>query len=234
MLVTAFLLDRNKTVKKSIEHYVSMFDHLAKTGIPIILFLDASLKGTVNYRNVKVVYLSLEDLAYYKFLQKQNVPPIFNAPRESELMDYFIIINSKTEFIMRAMDVCPDTRFSWIDFGVSHIMENPKIALSNLWKDKYLQKGVVIAGGHSEPVRYQRELIWRFFGGFFSGTREDIKYFHDYQTQAYEKIYPIMDLEVKLWSYAETELGFNPKWYRSSFGDGFLDFDSLLDYSGAF
>jgi hypothetical protein len=231
MIVTAFILNKDKTVKKSVEHYLNMFHHVASLGLPTILFLDRSLSGFVNYKNVRVVYTDIRDLEYFKFLNEQTSPPIFNAPRESELLDYFTVINSKTEFMMRAMDICSEERFSWIDFGVAHMLNNPAVTLQQLWKASYLRDGLVIPGGHPVPVPYQKDLIWRFLGTFFSGTRKDIEEFHKYQVQAYRSLYPIVDLEVKVWCHAEAELGFKPVWYESFFGPSLLNFDALLDYS---
>lgn len=228
MFVSALLLERDGKIKKSVDHYLARFETLARTGLPLIIFLDRRLEGRVKYPNVLVEYTTIEDLSYYRFLSKQTIPFQYQSAHDSTLTDYFTVINSKTEFMMRAMDICESERFSWVDFGITHILTGQEDVLNRLRSVNQLSPGLIVPGSHPDPIDYQKELVWRFLGGFFTGLKEDLVDFHKHQVRAYEALFPMLDLEVKYWSYAEVHQGFRPKWYPANFGRYIFNFDRYL------
>jgi hypothetical protein len=231
MLVTAFLCYKNGKSRKTTDHYISQFDHIARLGIPTILFLDESLRGKVNYPHVHVEYITIDDLWISQFIKESEIPPnyIINGENTTYVSsEYFVIQNSKSEFLSRAAAISPDQRFTWIDFGVAHVFPGYEHILQRLKLVDYLQGGLIIPGYHGTPTDELRELPWRFLGGFITGLRDDIAYFHDHQVRAFKAIYPFVTFEVNVWAWAEVHQGFKPKWYWGNFGPYFFNFDQYL------
>jgi hypothetical protein len=226
MFVSAFICYEDGSSKKTVDEYLAEFDSLAATEIPIILFLDKSLEGRVNYPNVRVVYLTIQDLWTYQFVRSQVKRPERRISDPPE--DYYLITNAKTEFMVRAMKLVPDERLSWIDFGIMHILKHHPQTLAQLNKLHHLGCGLVIPGWEESPTSDIETLYWRFLGGFFTGHLHDLISFYNFHRQAFQSLYPRLHLEVMLWAWAETHLGFSPRWYKADFRDKFFDFDHLL------
>lgn len=234
MIVTAFILPQRQPVKKSVEHYFQMFEYLAKTNLPISLFLDKSITKEVPYKNVKVHKIEIRDLRYYKYIEAKDQIPLSFHMEPLNNLDYHIIINSKTELVRLATEMYGGDRFTWVDFGISHFIGSDQNVWSKLNMLKFLKPGLTLPGWYEHPTRYSNDLNWRFLGSIFSGSRRDIIEFDNVQKRAYEDLFPIIDLEVKMWAHAEAEYGWNPNWYKGNFGDTIFNFDHLVDYSNAF
>jgi hypothetical protein len=107
------------------EMYLNYFKELADTEINIHLFLQPKLYDeyiqVIGERNtVFITKLEFEDLLFYKQLHGLEISlPIYRNP-EKDTLDYMILINSKVEFVKRAIDtnVYNSNHFSWIDFGI--------------------------------------------------------------------------------------------------------------------
>lgn len=228
MLVTAFICYKNGLSKKTHDHYLAQFHHLAMTGLPILCFLDECLRGRISYPNVRVEYTTIDDLHLTNWIASQSTPPEYVSPGVYGSSEYFVIQNSKTELMVRAMSLVPNERLSWVDFGIAHIFEGQEQMLRKLAFAEHLHPELVIPGFYPMPTDSLTEIKWRFLGGFFTGTRAGLTAFHDHQVRAFKTLYPIITYEANLWAWAEVHQGLQPKWYRANFSAHILDFDRLI------
>lgn len=196
MFVTAFL--RPKTEYRSIERYISEFQRLAVTGIPLLLFLDDTLVNFTFPMNVRVIPTSLDT----SWVPKNASLPAHRNPGK-DTIEYFCIQLSKLAYLTKAREYTEDQFLAWIDFGVFHMIRDSEtcgqllrqIAESEGPRDKILAPGCWPAG-----VYDWNSVAWRFCGTFLFGHRDLFPSALERQTQLVRDQLPRLTWEVNYWA----------------------------------
>jgi len=226
VFVTALLdLREDRSKDRSVEVRVRHFQKVGRSGIPIVLFLSRSYASYEFPANVRVEWLEYEDLLLYKtFLDK----PVRLPSRRTEHHDtqaFLILMNSKVDLVLKAMDLVPASHYAWIDFNVTHVVKTglgPFLnRLQMLANSRLRTPLLMLPGCWGKGVGQGSEfdaILWRFCGGFFIGDRASIEGFG---ALIREKGVPAMlerglTWEVNLWAYLENEQGgVLPTWYKA-------------------
>lgn len=199
MFVTAFI--RPKTSYRSIDRYLTEFQTLAATGIPILLFLDEECLGIEVPPNVRIVPTSLDT---------SWLPPDVRLPSSrnpgKDTIDYFCIQLSKLAYLAKAREYTDDPFLAWIDFGVFHMIRDPgvcgqllrEIAVSECPRDKILAPGCWPAGTYD-----WNSVCWRFCGTFLFGHRDLFPAALERQTRLVQSQLPSLTWEVNYWAQME-------------------------------
>ena len=145
--VTAFININNSTIENIQKNYFYYFEKLAKTGIPIVLFLDTNYKEygeniSTLYKNVKIIrYLCKEELHITKIKLPNKLPTIRNIEKDNE--NYLKLMNNKIYFVEEAMNInlFSTEIFSWIDFRIFHIFNDDLGTVKCRCQDHPLSEG---------------------------------------------------------------------------------------------
>ena len=82
-------------------------------------------------------------------------------------------MNSKIEFVRRAMEVGTTSHYAWIDFSIAHVFRNSETLLYlGMLGRTQLRKGLWFPGCWTSPSNGLDHVNWRFCGGFFVGDRD--------------------------------------------------------------
>ena len=122
--------DETKTFEKRLE----LFMKIVELNINICLFISPEFKDIFElisnkYKNLNIVeVLSIEDLEITKIGNK-NQDLLVLPERRSHIKDlpnYMFLMNAKTEFIKKAINVNPfnNDYFCWFDFSLPYIFKN--------------------------------------------------------------------------------------------------------------
>lgn len=153
---------------------------------------------------------------------------VADNPRKNTL-DYHIINSAKIEFLERASLIYPNiNRFSWVDFGISHFMQDPSLTCKKLAKLNELPNGIVAPGAHKLPSGSLDYPDWHFCGSFLSGDRQSIQTMSQLFRKAIFKLLPVATWEINVWSYMESQMGWCPIVYPGNHNDSIFNFEGLL------
>lgn len=187
---------------RNVDKYIQYFDRLASTGIPILLYLDESLRdyGTTLPSNVRVIdYVSIRP-PWVAVLPEHRTP-------EKDTVEYMQIQLRKLEFVVDALQHTTDEFLAWIDFGVFHMCQNePRwnyllttIASSTFPKERLLAPG---CWGRKEYPIWDR-ICWRFSGSFVLGHRSLFPRAFERQSDLVVQGLPRLTWEVNYWTQME-------------------------------
>lgn len=238
--------DQDIDVRKSKQKRISYFEELAQTGIQIVLFCcpvyEILLQPTLaKYSNVKLLFvIKFEDLIAYQIInnyenkfQKQLTLP-FNRSEIKDSREYMILINSKVEFVRRAIEVniFNSQYFCWIDFSILYMFserEAPLAKLKHISNQLVFQnKKCIITPGCYEKNNndYLNEVNWRFCATILIGDKESLLEF----TATAINMFPIflsitnkLIWEVNYWNWLEQGNMFNPIWYQTNFSQNIIN-----------
>ena len=223
--VTAFIdLNEDRTNCRTLDTCISLFKTLAESGISICLYLSPNLEKTgikiqELYKNVKFIKtINLEDMVTYKLIKSLNplLPNKRCAIKDS--LNYITLMNAKAEFVSDAININPfnTSHFAWIDFGICHIISNPKNTLSRLYRiaeHSKLQENILAFPGSwsLEMVLQNFKNIanipyWRMCGGFYFGDKQSLQSMYELNLEAISKFinqYGIISWEVNIWAWME-------------------------------
>jgi len=218
--VTAFLnINNNDT-----NNYFPYFEKLAKTNIPIVLFMDKNYIEyghylIKTYSNVKILkYITKDDLQINKYIQNKQLP--LNRNLNKDTADYLALMNNKIFFVKEAMDAnlfTTDT-FAWIDFRIFHIFSDNNIEINKKLNDLsfqlYSTENIIsYFPGNLEHKKYIVDFVnWRFLGGFFIMNKNAIIKLIK-ETTNLLIILPILTWEVNIWAILEHNNLFDFGWY---------------------
>ena len=240
MIVSAFVLQRNRSAIYDLDEYLNRFRYLAETGLPILLFLDRSLDGKVSYPNVRMELTSITDLPLWQRLQGIDVILPLDRDLEKDTLDFLIITNSKTEFVRRAAELYPQcARLTWVDFGISKVLSNPQHSLQRLVECDVAPAGFTAPGCWNQPKRVTDSICWRYAGGVFTVDRASALALHDAHWDTIETLLPRLTWEVNIWSWMESigklggTNGVALNWYQGNHDDTLFNFPAIHSRGGA-
>ena len=232
--------DDEVDIRKSKQKRLDRFEELAKTGIQIVLFCcpvyELLLQPMLaKYSNVKLLFvIKFQDLLAYKIInnyenkfQKQLTLP-FNRSEIKDTREYMILMNSKAEFIRRAIEanIFNSQYFCWIDFSILYMFPEREAPLAKLKhisnQAGFNNKKCIIMPSCNQKNNndYLNEINWRFCGGFFVGDKESLL---EFTATAINMFYIFLSItnkliwEVNYWNWLEQGSMFNPTWYQANF-----------------
>lgn len=224
--VTAFLNINNCDVNQ----YFPYFEQLAKSGIPLVLFMDENYKEFGEYiiqiySNVKIIkYITKNDLYVNQFIKNKELPSIRNEKKDTS--DYLSLMNNKIYFVEEAMktNIYSTNTFAWIDFRIFHVFSNDYEQLYNKLYElsirNYEEKSIYFPGNLEVKKNIVDSINWRFLGGFFILDKNSIINLTNETSKLVSNMNRI-SWEVNIWAILEYNNIFNFGWY-------FADHNNLL------
>lgn len=242
--VTAYIkIYENGADHKTIDERVGHFEYLCKTGVNVALFvsgeyLPALAPLLIKYPNVKLMnVINLSDTKAYAMLEpyKTSLPSCRNGGKDT--FEFLTLMNCKTEFVNIVANSNPfnTPQFAWIDFNVFHVLGNVSIGselLKNISVSKMIE-GITMPGCW-EPNRgqdYTNVINWRFCGGFYIGSIDDIRAFHALVTDNLRRIMDtnkVITWEVNIWAYLEKEGLLKINWFKGDHNDSLISIPRKL------
>lgn len=182
MLVTCYYDIYSKPAR--FYEYLDWFYDLALSGLPMLLFTDPSLvrKFRILPATVKVIPMPLDTFELYSIGMAYSRDLPSGRTPEKDTKAFFSLMNSKIEFMKRAMDFCEDETLIWIDYGILKIVKNQERVLQklkevNAWKCTKMTLPGCWSAGRAFSVD---AINWRFCGGFFVIPRSYVQRFYDH------------------------------------------------------
>ena len=249
-VTSIFRLNQSKPIdeRKSIENRIKYFEELLNYGIKISIiccpFYEKILQPYIQkYSNIKIIeIMELKNTVISKICDKYEkkygtliLPTTRNGDKDNK--EYMILMNSKLEFIKKAIDknVWNTKYFCWIDFSIKYIVKNEEKTKQNILKISQYQMplyqnslmNIIIPGCVSKKDMFHLDCIdWRFCGGIIYGYKDDLIDFYDlnyiYFKQFIEK-YKTLVWEVNIWSWMEFIEIFNPHWTYGDHNDSIFE-----------
>lgn len=204
--VSAFYAPSSPVVFRTSEFYFSMFEHLASTELPILLFLDDTLREQgeslrEKYVNVKIEYTTLNK----PWLPDTELvlPPNRNSVKDT--IDYFHIQLSKLQHLSNASKMVDTTHLAWIDFGIFHVFRDVEYAKQLLRQiyEMELPLDTVFSPGcwkQKDKSFVHDTIVWYHCGGFMIGDTKLFENLHIKQNDLVAQHLPLLTWEVNYWA----------------------------------
>lgn len=238
--VTAFCsIDDYKVPGKSLDHYFNQFTLLAKTGIPLAVYISSHLKDLFSnlikpYPHVKLMdVLDIHDTWIYKTAHVDGIKLPMKRNELKDTFDYMVMQNLKLELCQRVIQKNPfhTEYFAWIDFGIFHVVKDFQKTTSQLQsisKTNFIKTNVIFPGCWPKGLYIDyilNQICWRYCGGFFLGHQDALcEMWQKYQLylQEFIKNYKMMTWEVNLWAALEYQTDWSPIHYMADHNDSML------------
>lgn len=195
----------NRPTHKKTDFYIEKGNQLLSLPFQFIIFTDKySLPKLKKSENIIYVLIDLYDLPIYKIFDKDKISLPSQSNPSKDTFNYLSINISKTFFINKAieLDSFHSTHFSWIDFGILHIIniENNDIFFNSLQKiSKYKENKIRIPGCYIPEQIVFDYPYWSFCGGFFCGDKKSLQFFHQKMIDFLQKLDKIT-WEINIWT----------------------------------
>lgn len=184
MLVTCYY-DIYQKPERFLE-YLYLFYDLAVSGLPILLFTDPALVPKFrifsSLLNIKVIPVPLQEFVLYQLaMSYQGALPVNRTPQK-DTKEFYALMNTKMEFIHKAMEHTTDETLIWIDYGILKIVKNQERFLNKLQEVNETQfHKLTIPGcwGFGRTLHVD-SIHWRFCGGFFVMPRHLSSLFYEH------------------------------------------------------
>ena len=240
--VSCFVNINCKEPHKTHSWRMDNFRQIAKTGVPIVLYVDAEIKEAFDWTQFSNVVL--RDVDYSKSwtykvcsLYKGNLPASRNMVKDSFL--FLCLMNMKIEFVVNAVNENPfDTQhFAWIDFNLTHIFKR-KEATCNYMKfltTCKLKPRFIANPGCWEKGQGMESIVdninWRFCGGFMIGDGQSFLDLFDLYLEHFTIFmhrYRHITWEVNFWAWLEANAGWEIVWFKADHDDSIVRIPSHL------
>lgn len=225
--VSSFI-DLNKLEKrremKGTEIYIKNGLRLLEQPYNFILFVDKQSHETIKFllspeQLMRIVLITIEmtELPICQEVKNENLRMPLHASPEKDTYNYMCLINSKTFFVKKAIEINPfkSVQFSWIDWGILHIIKTDD-DLDKFTKglekiNKTVTNKIRIPGClHPNIIKNKNMSIeqdmhhplWFFCGGLFSGNVKSLLSFEEDMSLCIQllKNKKIFTWEVNLWA----------------------------------
>lgn len=243
-VTSIFQLNLTDDYRKTVENRIKYFEELVNYGIKISIICCPFYEEILNpllkkYDNIKIIeVIKLNDTKIYKICneyEEKNGPlelPIHRTIHKDN-KEYMILMNSKIEFIKKAIDknVWNTNYFCWIDFSIKYIVKNEEVSKKNILKISEYEMPLytsnhmnIIIPGCTMPknIVELNSIDWRFCGGIIYGYKDDLNDFYDLYRIYFKQFietYKILVWEVNIWSWMEFIEVFNPYWKYGNHDD---------------
>ncbi len=235
--------------RKTVENRLKYFEDLIQCGINISIvccpYYEPYIRTlTEKYDNVKIIdVMNLSDTVVYKICDEyEKEKGILNLPERrdygKDVREYMILMNSKIEFVKKAIDVnvWNSKYFCWIDFSIKYMIEDDNIFKMNINKLKCYEMpltestNIIIPGGNYHPATVNiafHHSWWRFSGTVFFGYKDDLIRFYDINCKYFKDFIHLKSLltwEITLWAWYESIGVFTPKWVFGLHNNSIISF----------
>lgn len=175
MFISALFRHENGCYR-SLEKYKEYFVFIARSSIPIVLFMDSSFKEYAvelesRYANVRVIEFVSVDKS---FLSDPVYLPI-HRNKDKDTIEYFCIQLMKLKIMARAAVLLNSSHLAWIDFGIFHMFQDTVKAqtlLREISQKDWQIKTILSPGCWSERLTDIWHYInWVHCGSFLLGER---------------------------------------------------------------
>lgn len=226
VITTMLIPQSDGQTTRPIAEYLTHFEHLAASGLPIVAYVAPSLAGQVRAPNVTVVPTSLEDLPLWRAMQGMEIllPAIRNPVKDTA--DYLALVNSKTELVRRTIAMTDaDATHAFVDFGIFHVIRDTPLAQNRLRALGATYAKTVTLPGISRDLSDQFDNVnWRFCGGFFYGSSNAMATFAERHQNRVRAMLPTLTWEVNVWASIEWHGAFSCQWYQAGWDDSIFDY----------
>lgn len=199
----------------------------------LILFVDDFYYDMIQIisknDSVMIVKLHIEDLHIYNMIMKnkQYIHLPCERSEEKDTHEYMALMNSKPEFLYRALLMIDTKYIAWIDAGVAKMFKNKDESFSRLCNYTVTNlKNILIPGCYITDLS-MNELChgvwWIFLGTFFICNRDIVSKFYGLSLSHLVEflVHGHITWEVNVWANI---LDSNPEvfeWYYALHDDGF-------------
>lgn len=207
---------------------VKLFSKIADSGINICLFTSSEyyqVLKDLEYTNVKVIESSLDDSTF--ITTGYSLPKNRNISKDTDR--YMVLMNSKIEYIKKAIDINPFSSdyFAWFDFGLAHVFKNDNSTeLKFLSNFSYTKTFLAMPGCLTYKVgdvnHLKNQIAWRFCGGFFIGDKNTLIDFYNVSITRFHEFLSLTQTlvwEVNYWAWLEANNFITPIWYHADHND---------------
>jgi len=201
--VTAFYLPSGSTYK-TVDRYFDLFDQLAGTGIPLILYLDVRLadRGKVLCARHSNIIRCVYDVFDQSLMARDLVlPAVRNFDKDTR--DYMCIQLTKLRLMAEVAAAGTIGTLAWIDFGIYHMFRDID-ACSRALKSIAERDGVsdrILSPGYKNTVFYPFEHIcWKHCGSLLVGRGEVFQRAYARQSELVLEYMPRLTWEVNYWA----------------------------------
>lgn len=232
--------------RKTVENRLKYFEELIVEGIKISVFSCPYYEPyirrlTEKYDNVKLLdVMNLSDTVIYKLCneyEKHNEPLKLPNVRDNNKDDreYMILINSKIEFVKKAIDinVWNSKYFCWIDFSIKYMIKDQLLFKSYINKLSCYEllltypTNIIIPGFEPKKEIVYWHPWWRYSGTVFYGYKDDLIHFYNINCKYFKEFIELKGLltwEITLWAWYEWIGAFNPIWVYGNHDDSIISF----------
>jgi len=224
-------IDNNTNSEKLLQDY----EKLASSNLKLILFTDSSFKF-LEKENVKIVEIPLNEVVIYSKIMKEKLLLPSKRNAEKDTQEYMALMNSKVEFLLKALEFVDTEYVGWIDAGINKIFSTSNIFNKiSKYQIKDLDK-ILIPGAYQRQLSFN-DLVegvwWVFLGGFFILPKILINRFYNISLESINEFINKRRLawEVNVWVDIASKHDIF-EWYKADHNDTivdvplkFLDFD---------
>ncbi len=242
--VSCFVNINCKEPHKTHQWRMDNFKHIAKTGVPIVLYVDAEIREAykedwANYPNIVLRDVDYSKSWTYKVcsLYKSNLPINRNMVKDSFL--FLCLMNMKIEFVVNAVNENPfnTNHFAWIDFNLTHIFREKtatcaymKFMTTCKWSPRFIANpGCWEKGQGMESI--VDNINWRFCGGFMIGDGQSFLDLFDLYLEHFTVFmhrFRHITWEVNFWAWLEVNACWNIVWFKADHDDSIMRVPSHL------
>jgi len=229
-IITSMLIARSDgRMTHPVMTYLAHFEHLVATGLPIVVYLEPSLVGSVRASNVTVIPTSLEDLPLWRDMQGMELRLPADRNPVKDTADYLALINSKTELVRRTIAMTDvDAMHAFVDFGIFHVIRDKARAQNRIRAiDATYAELVTLPGCTRQISDYLDRINWRFCGGFFYGPAAAMRTFANLHQRRARTLLPTLSWEVNIWAWMERHGELACQWYQADHDDSIFDFPEI-------
>ena len=221
------------------------FEYLAKSNVPIHLFIDVcSAPFVIHLLDHSNIYIEIVDNIKNTWTYRVCESYTNKLPRvrlvEKDTFEYLTLMNTKSEFVDRAAraNIFNTPQFAWIDFNIFHVIKNNDLSIANLKKIAQCRLAkdinILFPGCWSAGTKCDelwKAINWRFCGTFHIGTREGVI---DMQERIKYNLANMLYLqdgltwEVNIWAHLEHTTNWKPSWYASNHNDKLFEIPECL------
>ena len=161
--VTAFY----KIYDDTLNNYVAHFIKFLEFGYTTILYLDSSLEEIKEQLSVYTNLTIITDVGFESLTvdKPTNLPSTRNQTKDT--YKYLVLMNSKTDFVLRASKLSTTENLAWIDFGLTKLLKDPQSAYKKLIQVNIPESKILIPGCVENTNVNLDNVNWRFCGSLF-------------------------------------------------------------------
>jgi hypothetical protein len=203
--VSSLFLPKDGTYR-SIERYKECFAALAATGVPILLYLDPTLKDYGGSLERKWPNVRIADYIGYdrQIIQEGSYVLPANRNYVKDTADYMCIQLMKLRLVARATAITDTPYMAWIDFGIFHMFndwDQASTLLQAVAKAQWPTREILSPGCWDDRAwNIWDAICWRHCGSFFLGARGRFESAVQEQDALVREGLPRLTWEVNYWS----------------------------------